>query len=284
MKDKNQLIERALKIVKISRLRKELPDIKSRKKEDFVNELYRKDKQLLEYLVNYYSLLKKRSVFFSYSNKKLEFKGIESKKIVDKDNDLIFEFQKIISQNNQSIINVNAHSHTYEYSNVEEPNTLEPINVRFRRPFTLYFIYHSDISIIECRTSSYNKFEIVKDLLQNHFNLKEDSINLIKINEEEYRKLDKNIRFKSVKATGLNLSGADEIHIKGSDVEKTLKLFEDRGIKIKESAKELISQKVDMSKKPISFYDNGKITFRPQIKDIFKELKEVLLKHVKELE
>lgn len=280
--NKNQLIERALKTVKISRLRKELPDIKSRKKDDFVNELYKRDKQLLEYLVNYYTLLKKRSVFFSYSNTKLDFKGIESKKIVDKNNDLIFEFQKITSQNNQVIINVKAHSHTYEYSNVEEPDTLESINVRFRRPFTLYLIYRSDTSIIECRTRSYKKFETVVSLLKNLFNLKEDSINLIKINEEEYRKLDEDARFKSVKAIGLNLSGADEIYIKGPDVEKTLKLFDSKGIKIKESAKKISFQKVDMNKKPITFYDNGRITFRPQIKDIYKELKEVLLKHVKE--
>lgn len=281
--NKNQLIERALKTVKISRLRKELPDIKSRKKDEFVNELYKRDKELLEDLVNYYALLKKRSVFFSHSKTSLDFKGIESKKIVNKDNDLIFEFQKITSQNNQVIINVKAHSHTYEYSDVEEPDTLESINVRFRRPFTLYFIYHSDNSIIECRTGSYDKFETVVSLLQNHFNLKEGSINLIKIKEEEYRKLDENIRFKLVKASGLNFSGAEEILIKGSDVEKTLKLFEDKGIKIKESAKKLIFQKVEMNKKPITFYDNGKITFRPQIKDIYKELKEVLLKHVREL-
>jgi hypothetical protein len=281
--NKTQLIEKALNVIKISRLRRELPDIKSKKKEDFVNELYRRDKQLLEYLINYYSLLKKRSVFFSYSNEKLDFKDIESKKIIDEENDLIFEFQKIISRNNQVIVNVKAHSQIYEYSNVEEPETLEPINVRFRKPFTLYFIYHSDTSIIECRTSNYNKFETVKNLIQKHFNLRDGSITLIQIKEEDYKKLDKNIRFKSVRATGLNIAGANEIHIKGSDVEKTLGFFENKGIKIKESASKLIFQKVDMNKKPITFYDNGKITFRPQIKDIYKELKEVLLKYVKEI-
>jgi len=280
---KNQLFEIATNVVKISRLRNEVPTIKSRKKEDFIDYLYKNDKQRLEYLINYYTLLRKRSVFFSYLKKKVDFQKLESKRIMDKDNDLIFEFQKVTSANSQFLINVRAHSRTYEYRNVEEPETLATINVRFRRPFTLYFIYHSDTSVLECRTKSLDKFEIVKNLIEKNFNLPSDSIVLIKLKENEYKIIDENVRYKSVRATGLNVAGANEINIKGSDVEKTLDFFKDKGIDIRKISSGISFQKVDMNNKPITFYENGRITFRSQIKDIYQELKEGLLKHVKEI-
>ncbi|MHA1873778.1 MAG: hypothetical protein ACTSVB_06660 [Candidatus Heimdallarchaeaceae archaeon] len=280
---KEELFRLANKVVKISRLRKELPDIKSRKKEDFLGYLYKNNKDFLEYLVNYYTLLKKRSVFFSYLKKKINFQKLKNRKIVDEDNDLIFEFRKVTSSDNQFLVNVKAHSRTYEYKNVEDPETLVPINVRFRRPFTLYFIYHLDTLILECRTRSLNKFEIVKKLLEKIFNLPSDSIVLIKLKEDEYRKIDESVRYKFVRVSGLKIAGADEINIKGFDVERTLNYFKNKNIDLGKLSSKVELQRADTNKKPITFYENGRISYRPQVKDIYVELKEVLLKHVKNI-
>jgi hypothetical protein len=180
--DNKELVKTAEKVIGISRLRREVPSIKSRTKQEFIENLYSNNRPRLEWLVAYYTQLKKRNAFFAYSKSPLNFKGTEGKKVRHKTTDLIFEFNNVAFGDASVVVNVKAHSEIFEYK-VEEPEKLTPFDVRFRRGFTIFFIYHTGDSIIEVKTRSLGKFEILKSLLEETFSLPADTIALIKIGE-----------------------------------------------------------------------------------------------------
>ncbi len=278
----NQLLETAKKVIGIKKLRQEVPTIKSKQKEDFINYLYKNNKNRLEWLVDCCTQLKKRNVYFSYSKSILDFKKIEGERIKDDSSDLIFEFKRVTLGDDIAAVSVTAHSAVHEYKNVEEPVNLTPFDVRFRIKFTINFIYHLKDSIIECRSRSLKKFEILKGLIEKKFNLKKDSIVLIKVKEDEYKKIDET-RYKSLTVSGLNIAGANKISIDGDDVEQTLKFFESKNIDLRKCSKNWCLKKVVTNQKSITFFDDGKITYRPLINDIYEELKGVLLEHANQI-
>ena len=220
----DKLTTTARRVIGISRLRKEVPTITSRTKDDFINYLYENNLSRLQFLIAYYTQLKKRNVFFAYSQIPLNFGVLTGKWVRHKETDLIFEFNDVKIDDHLAIVDVNAHSEIFEF-NVEEPEKLTPLNVRFRKKFSIFFNYHINDSIIEVKTRSPKKFEVLKSLLEEAFSLPEGSIVLIKITQSEYKKIDALTRYKSMTASGINIAGANKISIEGDDVEQTRRLF-----------------------------------------------------------
>lgn len=276
----NQMIKTAEKVISIHRLREEAPSVSSRNKEDFVNYIYDNNKKRLEWLVAYYTQLKKRNAFFASSKEALDLKRLVGRKIRDPSTDLIFEFN-VTFGDALVVVSVKAHSGIYEY-NVEEPEKLTPMDVRFRKGFTIYFVYHVEDSILEVKTRSAAKYEILARFLEHTLHMSEDSIVLLKINESEYKKIDSLIRYKSLTASGLNIAGANKISIEGDDVEQTLEYFKSRRIDLKDCS-EFSLKKAVTDKKSITFFDSGKVTYRPIVDDIYSELRQVLLDHAKQI-
>jgi hypothetical protein len=273
----NALIKLAKKVIGINVLRKEVPSLTSRTKDDFINYLYKHNKKRLEWLANYFSLSKTKNAFFLYSPTPLNFDQLNGKAIKDTTNDVIFDFKMVNTQDDDSIVNVNAHSAVIVYDNVEEPENLTLMNVRFRKPFSIFFIYHGKDSILECRTRSLPKFNILKSTIESEFGCETAAL---VITDEEYSSIDKVTRYKSLTASGLNLAGASKISIEGEDVEQTIKFFMSKRIDLKSYCKDFVYDKAVTEKKSLRFYKNGKVTYRRTVEDIYEELRGVLLNHV----
>jgi hypothetical protein len=275
----DKLIADAKDIIGIKTLREEVTGIKSREKEKLIKELLNNDPRRLRYLLEYNRQLKKRSVFFSYSKTPLDFNKIARTKIVDRLTDLIFEFDNISIGKDNALVTIKAHSAVKEFKNAEEPEKLTPITVRFRRGSSISFIYHPIDQIIECRSRSLDKFQNLKVLIDNKFDLSQNPIELIKLTKSDYLRTN-DARYKSFTALGLTIAGADTISIKGDDVEQTLKFFKGNDIDLMElSSSHSIGKLVTSN--DIIFFDNGKITYRRNIKDIYSELRATLLEYIK---
>jgi hypothetical protein len=275
----DKLIEDAKKNIGIKILREEVTGIKSRTKEKLIEEIYNNDPRRLRYLNEYNRQLQKRSVFFSYSKTALDFNKLADIKVVDRSTDLIFEFQNISIGPENVLVNIKAHSEIKRLTNTEDAEKLTPINVSFRKGSSISFIYHPKDQIIECRSRNLQKLQNLEILIDNQFDLTENPVELIKLTQSDYLRAN-DARYKSFTASGLTIAGANTIVIKGDDIEQTLGFFNGKGIDLVElSSGHFIGKYV--TNNDIMFFDNGKITYRRNIKDIYAELRGTLLEYIK---
>jgi hypothetical protein len=275
----DNLIEDAKKNIGIKALREEAPGIKSRTKEKLIEEIYNNDPRRLLYLNEYNRQLKKRSVFFGYSKISLDFNKMANVLVVDKSTDLIFEFQNISIGEDNVLVTIKAHSEIKRFTNAEDVEKLTPIEVKFRKGSSISFIYHPKEQIIECRSRKFEKFQNLKVLIDNKFDLGKNPVELIKLTKSDYLKSNE-ARYKSFTAAGLTIAGANTISIKGDDVEQTLNFFKGNDINLIELSSSYSIGKF-ITNNDIIFFDNGKITYRRNIKDIYSELRATLLEYIK---
>jgi len=283
--EEKKLLEKAKKIIPLHKLRKEVPTIKSKSKEPFIIYLLENKREFLEWLVQYHLFLKTHSVFFLYSKKRLNFGKLKNRyKIpIDEENNIIYDLERSKIFDNHQLVSLKVHSEKRELRNIEDPETLKPMKIQYRKPFNITFLYHTDTSILECRTKKYEKLISLQEFICNIFNIDESELVRIKLSQDELKKeIREDIRPKFVILKDIRIAGASEMIIKGENVRETLDYFKNKGIDLEEEAGEVIFKKVSSQRNPITLHENGKITFTRKIGDVYSLLKPLLVKKCQE--
>lgn len=259
--------------IPIKILRAELEDFKSQRKKDLIEELYKRNPQLLEQLTVHYTSLKERSVFF-YSVPSMPSltqckKNIESCKFHDNEDDFIYKSSIAVPKEQSIIITVIAASQTKEQKNWIDHEKLSPLEPRkYRKPFTLFLILHPE-KILEIRTKNHNKaLHGARYISMALFN-KQDRIKPKILTADILKQLDPNMRSKQATLKDLNFAGAEEIILNGPDVEQASKALLNKGV----IAGETIFHRSYTNQNNLKFYDNGKISSTHDVEDIYETLK-----------
>ena len=265
-------LEELSRNIPISVLRERYPNIRSRSKTPFIEAMKTDNLKELEYLALFHSLKRKTSFFLVHVNKNVlsKIKNFTGKEFKLDEIDNIFKIKDVIERNDDEyIVKINAHTRVHNPSNYEDPDTLEKITVKFRKPYFIHAICHISDSNIEVCTRSHNKVQMMISLFSRMLGVEEENFKKETFEGTEFDKLKEKTYYKGMIFKGLNFAGLEEVSLKGPNVKKGLEYFKARGIDLEKEAKEKKFIKSEMSKQPISFYQNGKIKASKKIKNVY---------------
>lgn len=285
-------LKQSARDIPMKAFRNVLRGFKSRKKSDFIEELYDRNPKKLEALAAYHTANKEKS-FYLYRiradtlSKDLSSEKIESKlkglKHFDEDNDIIYEAKNVVCNPNKGeiYITIKVHSEVRTLYG-EKPDTLINFSEDYRKGYTIYFIVHTKDKCFECRTRSDEKAITGSSFLSNRLYGKPDILERIHINKQQQMKLDKEIKAKKATISNIRFSGTEQIVLTGENVEKTIETFKGHDIDFDKMGALIQLSNTESTKQPIKFSSNGKISIKAKkIKDPYGLIRTVLFDNEK---
>lgn len=255
--------------IPIKVLRKELPNFKSNKRQDFLDELENKNPEKLKRLAMYYSMNKTSSIYLYDLKKelnKLKFtkqniQALLNKKI-QSDGGPIF----VINQINLDDKRKEAYIRIQGYSNIKtlkaaRPQTLESFKEDYRSKFLMYLSIHFDTNHLECRSGFLGRAKLSSNILSQALFDKEDEFKLIILTKEQQNRIYKSAKAKKVYIEKLNWSGCEYIYLKGEDVERTINEFKRKKLDF-EAMGATIKFDDRKASDGFTFFSDGKISFK----------------------
>lgn len=269
--DKKELDELSRNIP-IALLREKYPNIHSRPKTPFIEALRRDNLKELEYLAVYHTLKRKTTFFLVHVKRDVLFKikNFTGKEFKLDDIDNLFKIKDVIERNkDEYIVQIQAHTRVYSQSNLEDPNTLKKFSIQFRKPYSIYAIFHIKDSNIEVCTRSQYKVNMMIALFSHMLGIEKENFEKETFEGTDFDKLKEKVYYKGMIFKGLNFAGLEEVSLKGPNVKKGVEYFKERGIDLEKQAKDKKFIKSEMGKLPISFYQSGKISVSKRIKNAY---------------
>ena len=263
-------------------LKSKYPEIHKNAKQPYIDRLRDENIEELKCLALYHSLRRKKSVFFIRVNKGdiSKISDFEGKKVKLDSIDSIFEIREVLKKSrNEYVVEIKAHSQVYRTDNLERPDTLQTFSIEYRKPYSIHFICHLESSILEVVSRGRGKALTTISLFSAMLNIEAEDFEIVILKDEEKETLKDKIRQKEVILNDLNFHGSNTITLKGPDVKKTLDAFKNKGFDLEKEAGDTRFILSEMSRQPISFHQDGKISFSRKVADIYKKLKKVLKKN-----
>lgn len=277
------LFERARKIIPLKYLREQFPDIRERGKDPFIKAWHDKDPKELADAVAYFEATRERSAFF-YKLPKLS-KGLDAAKLAtllakqsmsDKQGDWHCDVVEATPDSSKNKVYARVHLHTKEYRfpNAEHTKTFVPLkNVQFRLGKAAHLVIHVDERIVEAKTHSGSKAAAAAQAIAYVACKDGKACEQITFDPKTLAKIDKDVRFQQATVQNLNIAGANEITIKGTDVAQTIEHFKQKGIDLGTAVE---YQKSTCENRPFKFFQNGKVKANGTVDDLFEALKEYM--------
>ena len=274
----------------MSVLRGLFPNAGRIKKVELARALFKKNSEELTNLALYYTmkreksfyLLRKKTEVFGRIKSKdlLSLKGKRNKERINADSmdDFIAICDETTDDSKKAevYLKLRIHSAKRRYRG-EEPDTLEPKSIELRKGFQVFVTFHEDKKVLECRTFSQLKMDYARMALGKFLFNDVDSLEVIKLSIDEQKLLDPAARYKRALISDMKFAGADEMIIKGEDVQNTIEVLKERYNLDLVSLGTLSLQKSELKDAKLKFSIDGKIKAKKSgIEDPYELIKRFL--------
>ena len=269
--------------IPIKVLRKELPDLKSRKRQDFLDELERINPDKLKKLAMYYSLNATKSIYLyklkqALNKSKLTAQNIKSllnKKIKTNGGPIFIINQATVDEKKkEAYLRIQGFS-AIRTLKAARPESLESFKEDYRSKFLMYLVVHIDTTYIECRSSYSARAELATKILSQALYNKEDEFQPIVLSKSQQESLNKSATAKKAYIDNLNWAGCESISLEGENVERTIDEFKKKGIDFAGMGAS-ISLDDRKSDGGIAFFSDGKIAFK-NIENPYNKIRSILV-------
>ena len=230
--------------IPIKVLRAKLPELKSRKRQDFIDTLYEQSPEELRRLAVFYDSIKASSMFI-YKLKDVT-KGKITKESIDKLIDKEIESeggqiflikQSVLDETlNELFIKIRGFSPIRKLK-AFKPDSLKPFEEKYRNNFSIYLLFHLDTNHVEFRTGYLTRAENISSAISQKVLGNKDAFELIKLTTEQQNKIQGKVLFKKAIISDMEWHGCENIILEGEDIGRTITEFEGKGIKFSDIGK-----------------------------------------------
>lgn len=256
----------------MSILREFVPNAGRVKKIELARTLFKNDSERLTNLALYYTMKREKSFYLLRKKttvsgqikpkELLSLRGKSNKERISADSvdDFIAICDEVTDDSKKAevYLKLKIHSAKKRYRG-EEPDTLQPKSIELRKGFKVFVTFHEDKKVLECRTFSPLKTDYARMALGKFLFDNVDSLEVIKLSIDEQRSIDPAARYKKALISDMKFSGADEIVIKGEDVQNTIDVLKERHNLDLVNLGILSLQKSELKDATLKFSNDGKI-------------------------
>lgn len=271
-----QALKDQIKSIPIQTLRKLVTDTKSHSKVELAKALFSANPIKLVNLASYWAAHKERSFYLLKQKPTVTIQltgaritALKGRKVRDTSQDFIAECAEasVDTERNEAYLQIKMHSPKRKVRG-EDAETLEPREYELRRGLHAYVIIHLADKVFECRSKRASKTEYVKMALGQFLFDDTGALDVIVLTQEKQRQLDSDLRIKRVVITGLQLSGTEEITLKGQDVQGTLDFLNTRhSLNLENMGGQVSKGRSELTNRPMKFFPDGKISVEKSIED-----------------
>lgn len=268
--------------IPIKALRNELPNLKSRKRQDFLDELFKINEEKLRKLAMHYHVNKIRSMYLftlqdRESSSSISIQEIE--KIIDKkitiDNDQIFIINQIKADGKDKSVYVKIKAYSaIRLLRGAHPQTLASLKQDYRRQLFMNLIIHSEDKTLECRANYKKNAELAAKIISKALFNNEAEFKQIILSEEQQNVLHGSLKAKRGAISGIAWSGCDFIKLEGEDIERAINEFKRNGLDFRKMGA-TIALDNRKSEDSFAFFSDGKISFK-EIEDPYNKIRDTL--------
>ena len=154
----------------------------------------------------------------------------------------------------------------------EHPDTLQPFSMEYRRKNRVYAVFHIEDKVLELKTKSHDKANLASEYLSQAIFEKPQQFPRY-VNFKQKRAED-NVRIKKAIFSGLSFAGADEISIKGEDVNQTIEVLKQNNVDLKKMASQISYDKRE-AENTFFIYQDGRVVYRAKLENPYYKFKEL---------
>ena len=271
-----ELINNAKKHIGLKLLKTLVPDIKANKKTPYIEYFITNDKSKLLNILNCCVANKKNEMFVLEVMKKGEDFNIDKlteffnkKPKYNLPDGKILNFNLFLGDNH--VLKIRAHSEV-KVKRAADAETLVLKSWEYRSPFNISCIVHPDENLIEIKTGSETKTNLVKEFLENEFFKEKDAIKKHIFEINHLKKVDEKTKPKVGEVTLTNFPGLGKIKLEGNNIEHAINILKSRnGLDLYKMGEVSLSV-YEPNNLPIIFHPNGRISYKKFDGDIYKDV------------
>ena len=251
-------------------LKKELPDLKTRGRQPYIDKLKKVSPDKLNKFAAYFSMNKTSSMYlFKTSNPQDKARLTEDNllalkgKKIEQDNGEICIIQDIVidKNRNEAYLQIDGYSSTKTLQAVE-PEDLKHFTKKYKKEYIIRAIVHIGAGDLECRTGRQNKADLAANILSKTLYKEKGKFGLILLKKDQQNKINQTAKSKKATIYGIKWGGCEKIRLEGEDIERTIKQFKQKGIDFESMEGAQIIWDDRRSEEGFTFSSDGKIKFK----------------------
>lgn len=263
-------------------LKRELPDLKKRGRQPYIDEMKSVNPDKLNRLAAYFAMNKASSMFIfkpiinedNLSLSKENLLRLRDSRIDDEKGGIyIIKDVTVDDIRKEAYISIDGYTSKKTLRAVR-PETLRHFSEDYRKDYTMGLIVHIDTAHVECRTGYDNRALLASKIFSKAVYNSDGKFATVVLDKDKQNQINQTAKAKKATIAGFQWGGCETIHLEGEDVERTIEEFKRKRIDFTGMGA-TISLDNRRSDEGFCFFSNGKITFKGT-EYPFDELKNVL--------